>query len=559
MVRHLLRPWLTPLLMLLCTAVAWVSPLPIQGAEPSAPKKKPLIYEPVNEQQALADRIDKLIAAEWAKRGITPAEPASDAEFLRRVCLDIGGRIPWNSQVRAFLDNPSPDKRDRKIDDLLANARYSSNFTSVWRTLLLPQNNNQFGQNFAVQLDPWLRQKMTDNTRYDQLVREILTVQLGGNDNMGLDRQEPRAVNYNAPSPRVYYQANESKPENLAASTSRLFLGVRLECAQCHDHPFAKWTRDDFWQYAAFFSGISPQQRDGGFYSVTLDQSELREIKIPGKDRYVKARFLDRTEPKWQDGVSTRTILANWMTSRENPYFARAAVNRVWAHFFGIGIIDPVDEPNADNPPSHPELLDELARSFIDSGFDLKFLMGAIARSKTYQLSSAISDQSEMDARMFARMSLKGLTAEQFFDSLALATGYGEKPQDTQRFGDLGTGSPRAEFLSKFTNFADKRTEFQTSILQALALMNGKLITDMTSADVSRSQVLSAIESGPFMTTEKKIEALYLTTLSRKPTEKELAKMTKYVDEGGPTKDSRKALGDVFWALLNSSEFILNH
>jgi hypothetical protein len=529
----------------------------VHGADPSGPKKKPLIFEPRNEEQALADQIDKLIGEGWAKHGVTPTEPAGDAEFLRRLSLDVGGRIPWNSEVRAFLEDPSPDKRDRKITQRLNNIRYATYFTSVWRNLLIPPNNNQFGQNFAAQLDPWLRKRLTENRPYDEIVRELLTVPFPAGADFPTD--QPFAINPNDIGPRAFYQANESKPETLAANTSRLFLGIRLECAQCHDHPFAKWSREDFWGFAAFFGGLAPQQPQGGFFSPTGEQPDVREIKIPGKDRVVKARFLDRTEPKWRDGVGSRKILAEWITSKENPYFARAVVNRVWADFFGVGI-EPVDEPTSDNPPSHPELLDLLAKSFVEHGYDLKFLIGAIVRTRAYQLSSGMTDPSQMDPRLFARMSVKGLTAEQFFDSLALATGYGEREPVNQDFDGMGNAtSPKAEFLAKFSNFADKRTEFQTSILQALALMNGKVVADMTSDDINRSKALAAIEDAPFMTTEKKIESLFLSTLSRKPTEKELAKLTKYVDEGGPTKNSRKALGDVFWVLLNSSEFSLNH
>src|SRR5262249_4872570 len=220
------------------------------------------------------------------------------------------------------------------------------------------------------------------------------------------------------------------------------------------------------------------------------------------------------------------TTLADWIASGDNPYFAKAAVNRVWAHFFGVGITEPVDEPSDDNPPSHPELLGELTKEFVAHKFDLKFLIRAIVNSRTYQLSSTQTDPSQQDARNFGRMALKGLTAEQFFDSLALAVGYTDQNTGQVRVGGAAGGSPRAEFLNKFSNFADKRTEYHTSILQALALMNGRFIADATSEDVNRSVTLTALIDAPFLTNTQRIEALYLATVSRKPRPEEMSRLT---------------------------------
>jgi hypothetical protein len=244
--------------------------------------------------------------------------------------------------------------------------------------------------------------------------------------------------------------------------------------------------------------------------------------------------------------------LADWLTNSKNPYFARTAANRLWAHFFGIGIVEPVDEPGGDNPPSHPQLLDELARQLVEHKFDLRFLIRAIALSHTYQLTSTVTDPSQNDPRLFARMALKGLSAEQLFDSLAQATGYRERTVTGRQFGRLGR-TPRAEFLARFAS-QDKRTEMQTSIPQALLLMNGSFIADATSVD--RSELLAATLEAPFLKDpSERIEALYLATLARKPRAEELVPLVKHVAE----EDSRKALADIFWSLLNSSEFVLNH
>jgi hypothetical protein len=360
------------------------------------------------------------------------------------------------------------------------------------------------------------------------------------------------------PTAIAFYQANEMKADNLAAATSRLFLGVKIECAQCHDHPFAKWTRKQFWEYTAFFAGIQPQNVNAGVFSPARDDPKVREIAIPGTPRKAQARFLDGTQPLWNDAVSPRATLAEWMTRPNNPFFAKAMANRMWEHFFGIGLVDPVDDFRDENPPSHPELLDDLARAFVASKFDLKFLIRAITASKAYQRTSTQTHKSQDELRLFARMPLKGLTPEQIFDSLVVATGYRDnQPFQNRGFVGFGGNNPRGEFLAKFANPVDRRTEHQTSILQALALMNGKFVADATSLD--RSEVLAALIDSPFMDNRQRLDALFLAAVSRPMRPAEASRLTAYVSNGGPTRDSKKALADVFWVLLNSSEFILNH
>jgi hypothetical protein len=340
-------------------------------------------------------------------------------------------------------------------------------------------------------------------------------------------------------TPQAFYQANENKPENLGASTSRIFLGVKLECAQCHHHPFADWKKEQFWEYAAFFAG-PPQGGAPG------------KIKIPSTDTFVNARFLDGSFPQAKDMTNPRTTLADWMTAPTNKYFARAVVNRLWSHFFGTGLMEPVD--NLSDDGENKELLDELARDFTEHGFDLKFLIGALVNSKAYQLSSG-SGQAGPDAEShWARMPVRGLSPEQLFDSLREATGYQEPLAANQR---RGSRSARAEFLAQFTNQHEKRTEMQTSILQALALMNSKFTADATS--VSRSETLAAVIDAPFLDSAGRIETLFLATLSRPPDGEERTRLLSYVGKGGPSGNSKQALADVFWALLNSSEFFLNH
>jgi hypothetical protein len=542
----------------------WIVACGVLAVAPAAFATEPAAKGDTNDALALADKIDQRMAAGWEKAGVKPAAPADDAEFMRRIYLDIAGRIPSVSESRAFLKDTSPDKRLRLVDKLLDSPLYVRHFGSYWRQLLVPEEitNIQF-RNLVPAFDTWIRKELNRNVGYDQLARDVLTAPLGGSGNgppaqlLGGNTGEPSAL--------AYYVAKDMAPENLAASSARVFLGVRVECAQCHNHPFASWKREQFWGYAAFFAGV--QRRNIGNQPFPApERPELHEIKIPNTDKVAQATFLNGAKPEWQERISGRKALADWMTSLDNPYFAKAGVNRMWYYFLGTGLVDPVDEMvGGESNNSQPELLDEMAKDFADHKFDLKYLIRAITASKAYQLSSAGPAKSQEEAQLFARMPLRGLTAEQLFDSVAEAVGYSEAgPGGGGPFG--GGGGARGQFLTKFASTGEKPTDSQTSILQALSLMNGRLIADATSADARRSTLLDSVVNFPGATTASRIETLYLATLSRKPTAKEAARMLKYVESGGETQtdqptDEQKnaALADVLWVLLNGSEFIVNH
>jgi hypothetical protein len=500
---------------------------------------------PARDALQVAARIDQHLEAARAAAKVVPAALADDAEFLRRVYLDLAGRIPAVSEARAFLGDSRPDKRARLIDKLLASPRYVTHFTNVWRGLMLPEANSNFQSRFLVPgFEDWLHRQMAQNAGYDKMVRELLTAPVN-NQNRGFP--------FGGNGPSAFYLAKEVKPENLAASTARLFLGVRLECAQCHNHPFADWKREQFWSFAAFFAGIRAQQQ-GDFIVPDQDKPEKKEIVIPGSEKVVQARYIDGSEPQWKFKEPTRETLARWLTAADNRYFARATVNRFWFSFFGTGLVDPVDDMvGGESHDYHPELLDELAREFAAHNFDLKFLIRAITNSRAYQLSSMTAGR-KYDPRLFAAMPLRGLTAEQLFDSVAQATGYQEENAIDRRVFVIGNNSPRDEFLNRFASQSEKATEAQTSILQALALMNGKVTASATTLE--RSETLAAVADSPFLSNAQRIETLYLATLSRKPKARELHKFLAYVENGG---EPGQALADVFWILLNNSEFILNH
>lgn len=491
--------------------------------------------------QALANIIDSHVDARLKAAQVQYVTIADDAEFLRRAYLDITGRIPSPHDIHEFLADTDPNKRAKLIDELLETPRYASHAAAMWRAALAPETAAiPEARVFRVGFEAWLRQRFRTNVGFDALVRELLTAPLSTDP----ESPTPALKRPEDPNPLAFYAVKDAKPENLAAATTRVFLGVQIECAQCHDHPFAKWTRDQFWNQAAFFAGIERHGDD--LFAPVSENIAMRQISPGMGKKTVSALFLDDKQPGLKSGISPRTALANWITAKDNPFFARTTANRLWGQFFGRGIVDPVDDFHDGNNPSHPELLDELAGAFVASSFDLKYLIRSIGRSKAYQRSSASGNRAQEDPKLFARMAVKGLTGEQLFDSLVLATGFRER---------TGRGSPREQFLTRFA-LSGKPAETETSIPQALALMNGKFVSDATT--VGTSPMLLAVCETPGLNLNERIEALYVATLNRKPTEKELARLVKYVNDANKEKLTER-LGDVFWVLLNSAEFRLNH
>jgi hypothetical protein len=485
-------------------------------------------------------RIDDLLAQRWAQEGVRPAPKASDGEFLRRATLDLTGLIPTVQEVRAFLADTSRHKRFELVERLLAKPNHATHFANIWRHVMLPADSNlaQFGGDAGFQL--WLRSQFADNVPYHKMVTALLVT----------------SGNTQGTGPGLFYSALQLKPEELAASTSRIFLGVQIQCAQCHNHPFAPWTRKDFWGYAAFFGRLRQPAR-GQQFVFQIHEGHVGEVKIPDTDEVIAPKFLGGPESPDDVLQLRRARLAAWLTSGNNEYFAKAAVNRVWAVLFGRGLVQPVDDLGDHNPPSHPELLDELAKYFAETGFDVRNLVRTLTATLAYQLSSQSEAGAPDRPELFARMAIKSLSADQLYDCLTEAMRRRSNVAGgNQMAGFRGFDGGRQSFLAKFRAPTQGATDYESGIPQALTLMNGRVVREAT--DVANSDILIALDA-PFFNDEERVETLFLSTLSRLPGDDERAKFVAYAKKGAGAKERRKALSDILWALLNSAEFALNH
>jgi hypothetical protein len=435
-----------------------------------------------------------------------------------------------------FLADTRTDKRALLIEQLLEDPRFAIHQANSWRAELVPETAADRQAALLQQgFENYLLQRFRAGTHYNKLVRELIAVPLPAEGQAA----EPTLRDPERPNPLAFIVAKDAKPENLAAAVTRTFLGLRLECAECHDHPFADWSQEQFWNQAAFFGGLNKQ---GTGLFAPLTESPRREVVYDIEKKTYPAVWLDGKTPQWSTERSSREYLADWIVAPENPFFAKAGANRIWGQLFGAGLVEPVDDFHDNNPPSDPELLDDLAQAFAASDFDIAFMVRAICRTDAYGRTSAKTDPSQDRTRLPARMTVKALTGEQFFDSLALATGYRD---------DQDKGGARRQFLSRFARVSSP-SEPETSVQQALTLLNGRFVNNVT--DPRRNSTLIAAIQTPGLTDDERIETLYLSTLSRRPTADELAKLR-------PTNRelTEQQYGDLFWVLLNSAEFRLNH
>lgn len=513
--------------------------------------------------ETVAGKIDRFIRAGWADNEVTPSDRADDSEWLRRAYLDIVGHIPPVEKVRAFLADKRADKRSITVDALLDDEDYIRNWTTVWTNLLIGRSNPREVNRPALQ--KYLRESFAENRGWDDIVTDFIAAE--GNHN------ENGATNF-----LLAHLNNQAVPAT--AITGQVFLGLQLQCTQCHDHPFNNQKQDEFWAFNSFFKQIRVQDEP------VAGNSRLRQVALlntreggatfyetrQGVMKAVFPRFEGRSIDA-SDYVDRRTELAKLMTEGESPQIARAYVNRMWQHFFGAAFTPRVDDMGPHVAVSHPELLDELTRQFVRSGYDTKQLVRWICKSEAYSLTSRFSsDGSNVDddpslgnEPLFSRVYVKQMTVEQLFDSLLVAT------QAHEVFGTTwdAVAAKRQQWLQQFvmawnTDENDEANLFNGTIPQALMMMNGELVDLALEAD--RGTLLGKVARSQASEKEK-IETIALAALSRFPDREESAAVRRLIRDSvsrnaRPAEQQlalRSGLQDLFWACLNSNEFILVH
>lgn len=488
--------------------------------------------------------VDTLVHAKLRKLRMVPSELCDDATFLRRVYLDITGTLPTPTDVRLFLADSAPNKREKIVDALLARDEFADLWVMKWAELLQVRSADQQVQmsaKSALQYYDWLKEQIAQNVPVDAMVRALLTA-------TGPSFENPAANFYKV----------ERDTLKLTENVAQSLMGVRMQCAQCHNHPFDRWTMNDYYGLAGFFAQVGRKQGEDPRETIVFNAAS-GGVKHPVGGKDVAPKFLGGAQPKLEKGADRRAALAEWLVSPDNPYFARNLANIVWAHFFGRGIVDPIDDVRVSNPPSNPELLDQLATQLVAYRYDFKKLVRDICTSRTYQLSPVSNATNAGDESNFARASIRRIRAEVLLDVVGAATGTPEKlrglPQGA-RAVEIADGRTTNYFLTTFGR-ATRETpcscevKMEPNLSQALHLLNGETVNAKIA---SGGLVKKWLKEG--RARRAIIEELYLRTLSRLPTAIELEKLETFFGEG---KSNETVLNDLFWSLLNAKEFVFNH
>ncbi len=487
-----------------------------------------------------ANYVDALVAAKLKKLRIAPSELCTDEVFVRRAYLDVIGVPPTVEEYGRFMTSAAPDRRARLVDELLGRKEFSELWVNKWAELLQVKSSNEVSYKAMFLYYNWLVEKLSKDTPMDQMVRELLGANGG---------------TFKNPSTNFYQSTKVTL--DVSENVAQVFMGMRIQCAQCHNHPFDRWTQDDYYSFAAFFSQIGRKQAEDQRETIVFN-SGGGEVNHPVGKQRMAPKFLGGATPD-VSGKDRRVILAKWLASPDNPWFATSFANRVWAHFFGIGIVEPVDDFRVSNPATNPELLAELGRRFTESKYDLKSLVREICNSRTYQRSTRRNEGNASDERNFAHANLRRIKAENLLDALSLVTDTKDKFQGLPigaRATQIADGTTTTYFLTTFGR-ATRETvcscevKMEPTLSQALHLLNGST----TNQKIEQGGVVKRlIQTRKFP--EERIVELYLRTLSRMPTRAEIEKLLPLFAEGA---NQEQALGDLFWALLNSREFLFNH
>lgn len=497
----------------------------------------------------IRNQVDEHIYVQLKKLGLPPSALADDLTFLRRAAFDIAGRSPTDQETIAFMNSPAPDKRERWINTLLEDPGYADYFANKWNAIL---RNKRSKPSYSVgnfQFYSWLRSNLDENVPFDQWIEQLITAS-------GDVRKNP---------PVNWYRSVRSREERMQ-DVAQAFMGIRLQCAQCHHHPFEKWSQQDYYGFAAFFSQVGTKNGVQPDEDWIYHRPGKARAQNPKTKRQESPTPLGETPLDIEASTDPRQALADWMTSRENPFFARMLVNRYWKHFFGKGLVEPEDDMRTTNPATHPELLDDLAEYFIESGYDLKALVRLLCNSSTYQLSAIPNAHNAADQQSFSKMYPRRLPAESLLDTIDTITGvptqYPNAPSGIKAI-QLPDDSfnQSSYFLTVFGRpEMDSACECErvgdANLAQSLHLLNSKTLHEKLTSKSGWAHELAHAESWD---PELALQLIYRKTLSRNPTSEELQTGLKYLT-GPETQEARQAaIEDILWALFNTREFLFNH
>jgi len=488
-----------------------------------------------------ANYIDTFVAAKLKKLRMAPSEVCTDEVFCRRVYLDVVGLLPTPEEFTKFVEDKAPDKRAKLIDELLNRKEFVEIWVSKWAEMLQVRSQpNGVSYKGMFLYYNWLVEKLSKNTPMDEMVQELLGANGGTFKN-----------------PATNFYQNTTENLLLTENVAQVFMGMRIQCAQCHNHPFDRWTQNDYYGFASFFAQIGRKQGED-YRETIVFNSGGGEVAHPVGGRQMKPKFLGGIEPDTA-GKDRRVILAKWLASKDNPWFAASFANRVWAHFNGNGIVEPVDDFRVSNPASNPELLAELGKRFTESKYDLKGLVRDICNSRTYQRSTTRNATNETDEKNFAHANLRRIKAENLLDCISQATETKDKFQGLPmgaRAVQIADGGSSTYFLTTFGR-ATRETvcscevKMEPTLSQALHLLNG----DTVNSKIAQGGVVKKLlETKKFP--EERVVDLYLRTVSRMPTDEEMKKLMPLF---APGSNQEQGLLDLFWSLLNSREFLFNH
>jgi hypothetical protein len=505
-----------------------------------------IIVIPKNVQYAWSDAavgnyLDEAVDAKLRKLRLNPSDLCDDATFLRRASLDITGTLPSSGEVRDFLANADSAKRGQLIDRLLERKEFADLWVMKWAELLeIRSRDNRVFPKATVLYFEWLRDQMMADVPVDKIVRALLT-----------------ANGSNFRNPPANYLEVEQDTLKIAENTAQIFMGMRIQCAQCHNHPFDRWTMNDYYGFAAFFSQVGRKAGDDPRENVVFDKPG-GEVKHPVTGATMKPKFLGGETPEIKN-ETRREALAQWLTAPENPYFAKNLANLVWTHFMGRGIIEPVDDVRISNPPSNPELLDALARHLVQYKFDFKKIVRDVCASRAYQRSTRANSINAGDERNFSKASLRRIRAEILLDCISEVTETKDKFNGLPRGAravQIADGNTANYFLTTFgratrTTVCSCEVKVDPNLSQALHLLNGDTVQNKIEQGGLVKRLLKAGHSP-----EEVLDELYLRCLARLPDAQEKSKLAPYLQQDG---NPEQILNDLFWALLNSKEFVFDH